>query len=101
MAKALRAHARDELGDFGNHHRAPRASRTDIGSNVFRRCGDALAYGFLPPIATSTPKTRRTSRRLELSCAAMELQMRAGTLVWHGASIFDMPVLFPAVCVAA
>jgi hypothetical protein len=30
------------------------ASRTDIGSNVFRRCGDALAYGFLPPIATST-----------------------------------------------
>jgi VIT1/CCC1 family predicted Fe2+/Mn2+ transporter len=32
MAKdALTAHARDELGIFGHHHPAPRASRTDIG----------------------------------------------------------------------
>ena len=31
--------------DFGNHHRASRASRTDIGRNVFCRRGHALAHG--------------------------------------------------------
>ena len=31
--------------DFGNHHRASCASRTDIGRIVFRRRGHALAHG--------------------------------------------------------
>ena len=32
-------------GPMRNHYRAPRASRIDIGSNVFRGCGHALGHG--------------------------------------------------------
>ena len=46
MAKdALAAHARDELGDFRNHHRTSCPSRPDIGRGVFCRSGHAVAYG--------------------------------------------------------
>ena len=44
MAKdALAAHARDELRDVGVHDRSPRASRIDLGGNVFGRRGDSCA----------------------------------------------------------
>ena len=45
MAKDALPPTRAMSSGFQNHCRAPRASRTDIGSNVFRGCGHALAHG--------------------------------------------------------
>src|SRR6516164_2226180 len=46
MAKdALTGSCTRRARDFGNHHRAPRAGRIDVGFDIFDRRGFAFAYG--------------------------------------------------------